>query len=60
MSGWRDEDGHTAAERKKLRRGEDRARLAAEVRHRPLSFLKTLAGFALAMILVLALIAAFR
>lgn len=60
MSGWRDEHGRTAAERKTLQRAEDRARLAAEVRHRPLGLLKKLAGFALAMILVFALIAAFR
>lgn len=55
MGGWRDEDGRTAADRKKIKGEADRARFASDVRHRPLTLLKGLAGFALVMVLVFAL-----
>lgn len=60
MGGWRDEDGRTAADRKKQKGDEDRARFVADVRHRPLTLLKGLAGFAFVMILVFAVVAALR
>lgn len=60
MGGWRDESGRTAADRKRLKGAEDRAQFAADLRHRPLSLLKGIAGFALVMILVFAMVAAFR
>jgi len=52
MSGWRDGHGRTAAERRQVKGAEDRARLAETVRHRPLTVLKGLAGFAFIMLLV--------
>jgi hypothetical protein len=60
MSGWRDGDGRTAAERRKVRGAEDRARLAADVRHRPLSLLKGLLGFAFVLVIVFALVVSLR
>jgi hypothetical protein len=59
MSGWRDESGRTAAERKKIVHARDRARLAETVRHRPLSLVKPALGALFIAILVFALIAAF-
>ena len=52
MSGWRDTDGRTAAERRQVKGAEDRARFAETVRRRPLTLLKRLAGFAFIMLLV--------
>jgi len=60
MSGWRDSDGRTAAERKKVRGADERARLAADVRHRPLSLLRGLLGFAFVLVIAFALIASLR
>lgn len=56
MSGWRDTEGRTAGERKAVQGKRDRAQFAADVRHRPLTLLKGLAGFALIVVLMLALI----
>lgn len=56
MSGWRDADGRTAAERRRAQSGKDRERLLATARHRPLTLLKGLAGFVFIVILVIALI----
>ena len=56
MGGWRDEDGRTAADRRKLGNEHERARLFADVRYRPLTVLKTLAGFAFVGLLVFALV----
>lgn len=56
MSGWRDEDGRTVSDRKKLGNEQERARFLADVRYRPLTVLKTLAGFAFVALLVFALI----
>lgn len=58
MSGWRDADGRTAADRKKIRGAEERARFAADVRHRPLTLLKGLLGFAFILVLIVALVTA--
>ncbi|MEQ1493373.1 MAG: hypothetical protein ABL932_22775 [Terricaulis sp.] len=60
MGGWRDEDGRTATDRKKVKGEEDRARFAADVRHRPLTLIKGLAGLVLVMILVFALLGFLR
>jgi len=60
MSGWRDSDGNTAAERRKLRGEQDRAAFADAVRHRPLSLLRGFLGFAFIVVLVLALVLALR
>jgi hypothetical protein len=60
MSGWRDADGRTAAQRKKSEREGERARFAETVRYRPLSLLKGLLGFAFVMVIVFALIGALR
>jgi hypothetical protein len=60
MSGWRDAEGKTAAERKQAKGERDFARLAADSRHRPLGLLKRLVGFGLIVILVFALIGALR
>ncbi|MEZ5959771.1 MAG: hypothetical protein R3C30_05005 [Hyphomonadaceae bacterium] len=56
MGGWRDEDGRTAADRRKLGDEQARARFFADVRYRPLTVFKTLAGFAFVALLVFALI----
>lgn len=56
MGGWRDEDGRTATDRKKIKGEHDRAQLASDLRHRPLTLLKGLAGFLFVMLLVFALI----
>ena len=60
MSGWRDADGNTAGERRKLRAKQERDSFAAAVRHRPLSLLKGLLGLAFIFVLVLALLLAMR
>ncbi len=60
MRGWRDTEGRTAAERKRLRGAGDRARFAETVRQRPLSLLKGLLGFVFVLVLAFALIAALR
>jgi hypothetical protein len=56
MGGWRDEDGRTAADRRQRGDEQERARFFADVRHRPLTVLKTVAGFAFVALLVFALI----
>ena len=60
MSGWRDTDGRTSAERKKRQGEQERARFAETARHRPLSLLKGLVGFVFVMVIAFALIAALR
>jgi hypothetical protein len=52
MSGWRDAEGRTASERRRLRAGEERARFVDTARRRPLTLLKSLAGFAFILLLV--------
>ena len=60
LGGWRDSDGRTAAERKQVRGAQDRAHFASDVRRRPLALLKGLAGFALVLVLVFALVGLLR
>lgn len=55
MSGWRDADGRTAADRRRQSKAEDAARFRDTVRHRPASLLKPIAGFLFILLLVLAL-----
>lgn len=56
MSGWRDADGRTAADRKTLRRADDRAGFADRVRRRPMSLVKPILGAAFIAILIFALL----
>jgi hypothetical protein len=56
MSGWRDQDGNTAAERRKLRSEQDRATFADTVRRRPLSLVRPILGALFVAILVFALL----
>jgi|CXWL01.1.fsa_nt_gi hypothetical protein len=60
MNRWRDTNGRTAAERKKLKAVGDRSRFAADVRQRPLTLLRGIAGFALILLLAFALIGFLR
>lgn len=60
MAGWRDAEGRTARERAKERGMEERAAFMHAARHRPLTFVKGLLGFAFVLLLVFALIAALR
>lgn len=60
MSGWRDTDGRTASERRKLRSATDRAQFAETLRRRPITFVKGLLGFAFILVLVFALIGLLR
>ena len=60
MGGWRDVEGRTVSERRQKQREEDRAEFADTVRHRPLTLLKGLAGFALIVVLVVALLGFLR
>ncbi len=56
MGGWRDEDGRTVTDRRKIGGEQERARFFADVRYRPLTVLKGLVGFAFVALLVFALI----
>jgi hypothetical protein len=56
MSGWRDADGRTAAERKNIQRADNRARFADRVQRRPLSLVKPILGAAFIGLLVIALL----
>ena len=60
MAGWRDAEGRTARERAKLRGAEERAKFMRTARHRPLTLLKGLLGFASVLLLVFALLTAMR
>ncbi len=60
MNGWRDTDGRTAADRRKMQGADERTRFFADARHRPLTLLKGFAGLALIGVLVFALIGALR
>lgn len=59
MSGWRDEDGRTAAERRKGDQAKERARFVETVRNRPLSLVKPALGALFVGVLVFALISAY-
>jgi hypothetical protein len=56
MSGWRDADGHTAADRKTIQRAEDRAGFVDRVRRRPMSLVKPILGAVFIAILIVALL----
>jgi hypothetical protein len=58
MAGWRDSEGRTASERAKERGAEERAVFLHTARHRPLTMLKGLLGFAFVLLLVFALVTA--
>jgi hypothetical protein len=59
MSGWRDADGRTAADRRKQENDAARARLAERVRNRPLSLVKPALSAAFVALLIFALLLAF-
>lgn len=59
MSGWRDADGRTAADRGKQENEAARARLAERVRNRPLSLAKPMLSAAFVAVLIVALLLAF-
>lgn len=59
MSGWRDADGRTAAERRKQQGAQERARLAETLRYRPMSLVRPLLGAGFVAVLVIAIIAAY-
>lgn len=56
MSGWRDQDGRTAGERRKVEGEQERTRLLETVRHRPLSLVRPILGGPFVLLLVLALL----
>ena len=55
-SGWRDAEGRTASERRKLDGAEDRARFIDRMRRRPLGLVKPTLALAFAALLIAALI----
>ena len=59
MSGWRDQEGRTAAERSGEQRARERARFAERVRNRPLSLVKPALSALFVGVLVFALFNAF-
>lgn len=56
MGGWRDEDGRTASDRKKVQGSENRARVMDTLRNRPADLVKPVVGALFIGVLVLALI----
>jgi hypothetical protein len=56
MSGWRDVEGRTASERKQHQRKADRAAFIDTAQRRPLTLLKGVVGFALILVLCLAVV----
>jgi len=56
MSGWRDQDGNTATERRKASGDRERARLMETVRRRPLSLIRPILGALFVAVLVFALL----
>lgn len=59
MSGWRDQNGRTADERKTVQQAADRERFADRVRQRPLSLVKPILVALFVGILIFALISAY-
>jgi hypothetical protein len=59
MSGWRDEGGRTAVERKRETRTHERARFVERVRNRPLGLVKPALSAVFVGVLVFALFVAF-
>jgi hypothetical protein len=60
MSGWRDTDGRTAGERRTREDQAARARLAETVKNRPLSLVKPIFSALFVLVLIVALLLAFR
>lgn len=56
MGGWRDEDGKTAAERRKVSGKRERAQFLDTLRHRPLTLVRPILGALFALVLVFALL----
>jgi hypothetical protein len=56
MSGWRDSDGRTAAERKNRQRSEDQAKFIDRVQRRPLSLVRPVLGAIFITVLIAALL----
>ncbi|MBL8546064.1 MAG: hypothetical protein JNL81_06350 [Hyphomonadaceae bacterium] len=54
MSGWRDESGRTASERKKAQRSQGRARFADTLRKRPAALVKPVISALFIGVLVIA------
>jgi len=59
MSGWRDADGRTAADRQKQENEAAQARFVERVRNRPLSVVKPALSAAFVAVLIIALLLAF-
>lgn len=59
MSGWRDEEGRTAADRKSRAQAQERACFLETARNRPLSLVKPAIGALFIGVLVFALVAAY-
>jgi hypothetical protein len=59
MSGWRDADGRTAADRRKQDSEASQTRFAERVRNRPLSLVKPLLSAAFVAVLIVAVLFAF-
>jgi hypothetical protein len=60
MSGWRDSDGQTAADRRKAQHTQERARFAEELRHRPLGILRGWLGAVFIAVMIGALLLTLR
>ena len=56
VGGWREAEGRTASERRRIESGEGRARFIGRVRRRPLSLMKPALMLAFAALLIGALI----
>lgn len=59
MSGWRDQDGNTAAERRKVSGERERTRFLETVRHRPLNLMRPILGATFVLVLIFALLFAY-
>ena len=60
MSGWRDVEGRTNADRRRANAEAEHKNLLGRLRYRPASFVKPALGFAFILVLVLALLLAMR
>lgn len=60
MSGWRDNDGRTARDRRKLADEQSRADLLDTLRYRPHTLIKPVAAFLFALLIVIAVLLAMR
>ncbi|HVZ99679.1 MAG TPA: hypothetical protein VG841_05145 [Caulobacterales bacterium] len=60
MGGWRDADGRTARERRKLEREAERTAFVINAKRRPWTLLKGFFGFAFIFVVVIAVLLALR